>query len=142
LLVGGRYDYYPDRLKDSFNMSKHAWQNRLVLGFTACIIAGSASAQGAGPAMAKMGANISGYNYENAATCDAPASFLLAYKTKKQRDFAAAGAEFEVQFAAGRADAASKWKNLVATIGEAKARSSVCVDGQMVAKMQSKLAKE
>ncbi len=117
------------------------------LAFGFVLGAGQASAAGPSQAMAKVGAEAAGYNYQNGVICKAPADLLDAFKAKKRATFAAAGAEFEPAFAAGRADASSKW-NRALTVGfgvpvpEATLRQSLCVDGAMVAKMRAALAKK
>ena len=115
---------------------------RVGLSMAFVLVAAAGAQQGPKtPAMAKIGAQASGYNYEYGVLCGAGPELLRAFKAKKQATFAAAGAAFETEFAAGRAATDASWKDLVSKVGEEKTKADLCKNGELVAKMQAQVAK-
>lgn len=126
-------------------MQRHRHHALAVLAATLALGAG-AHAQDRKHDIAKVGAEAAGYNYENAVFCKAPDDLLRAFKASKMQKFAAAGADFEPAFAAGRKDAAGKLhdamtRGVVGPVSEDALRQSVCVNGKLVEKMRAGLAK-
>ena len=89
--------------------------------------------------MAKIGANLAGYNYNNYQYCGASPADLSAAKSLAKTKFAAAGAEFDAAFAAGIADSLDKQHTGISQLGEAKYKSSICPN--VLKGLHDKLAK-
>ena len=91
--------------------------------------------------MAKIGANLVGYNSVTYSHCQAPAAQLDAYQKHGKEKFAAAGAAYDTEFAAGQADGVEKWNNGAAALGgEDKERAAVCANALL--NLQKTLARK
>ena len=91
--------------------------------------------------MAKIGANLVGYNSVTYSHCQAPAAQLDAYQKRGKEKFAAAGAAYDTEFAAGQAEGVEKWNNGAAALGgEVKERAAVCTNALL--NLQKTLARK